>query len=452
MKMPKGARLGLLSLLMGFGHAADTALAQTGATGASADDTTIDAAAQPPRNVSGSGAVRYGIDHFLLEAGGFTSSEQADYSLTLRASAFMSWRPDAAWEVRAGGQVNGVRQEGGVSDYAQWQALFTDTFVRWRSDDTRLTLGAQTIIWGRVDAIPLIDRVSRIDLTRFAIDDLRERRLADLALRWEQTSGDYKLDAVVLPLCRCALLPDVKSVWSPVNQVSGEVIGLAPSAPLAALVRNASVDDDTGGFGGGGLRLTRTGGDFDFGVTLARTRQSAPYYLVDTTVPALNGIHPFNNFAGVDAEWATDGLTWRTELGYTADVPVTRPSAAMAMTSAVDWVGAVEFFPGGNDTRINLQLLARSLRTSQSILELKNYFGLNGAVESSLAQGRWKAGLQFAIGLNVSDWYLAPSLSYVGWEPYELYLAGYYFAGEDQTYGGFFRKQNMLALGIRKRF
>jgi hypothetical protein len=438
--------------LAGSSLAAEPAAKPAAAPTASTDDDADPADGVSPAKARAPEAPRYGIDHFLVEAGGFPNSEQADYSLTLRASAFVSWRPDAAWELRLGGQVNGVTQGGGVSDFTQWQALFTDTFVRWRSADTRLTLGEQTIIWGRVDAIPLIDRVSRIDLTRFALDDLRERRLADLALRWEQDWGDLKLDAVALPLCRCALMPDVRSVWSPVNQVSGEVIGIAPSPQLANLVRNATINDDTGGFGGGGLRLTQTGGGFDFGLTLARTRQSAPYYLVDINAAALNGIHPFNNFAGLDAEWATGDFTWRTELGYTADVPVTLPTAAMVRTDAVEWVGAVEFFPGGKDTRVNLQLLSRSLRTSETILELKNYLGLNGAVESTFAQGRWKAALQFAVGLSVSDWYLAPSVSYVGWEPYEVYLAGYYFAGEDQTYGGFFRKQNMVALGIRKRF
>ncbi len=426
------------------------------AAGPAASQTSDDdpgSAERPASKATGAAAgPRYGVDHLLIEAGGFPSSDQADYSLTLRAAAFVSWRPSAAWELRAGGQVNGVTQQGGVADYTQWQGLFTDTFVRWRSGVTRLTFGEQTIIWGRVDAVPLIDRVSRMDLTRFGIDDLRERRLADLALRWEQTVDDVKLDAVVLPLCRCALLPDTKSVWSPVNPVSGRVIGIAPSPQIEALVRNAVISDDTSGFGGGGARLTATGGAIDWGLTLARTRQSAPYYLADASVPALTGIHPFNDFAGVDAEWATSDLTWRAELGYTGGVPVTLPGGAMAMAGAVGFVGGVEFFPGGKDTRVNLQVAAQALRTGQTILELKDYLGINGAVESSFAQGRWKAGLKFSVGLNVNDLYLAPSISYVGWEPYEVYLAAYYFAGEAQTYGGFFENQNMVALGLRKRF
>ena len=107
-------------------------------------------------------------------------------------------------------------------------ADYTDTYVRYRSGDTRLTLGAQTIIWGRVDEIPLADRVSRADLTRFVLDDLPDRRRAELAARWEQTFGDYKLDAVWLPVFRGAQLPDVASVWSPINLTTGEIIGIAP--------------------------------------------------------------------------------------------------------------------------------------------------------------------------------------------------------------------------------
>lgn len=443
--------LGIALLLMGrVAIAADPpAPDNRGATAADAQPAVEQREGKPRTRPA---ALNYGIDYFLFEGGGFTNSEQADYSATLRGSAFVSWRPNATWEFRAGGRLDGVSQGGGASDFTELQLIFTDTYARWREGDTRLTLGEQTIVWGRVDAIPVIDRVSRVDLTRFALDELRERRLADLALRWEQNLDSIKLDAVLLPLCRCALLPDIKSVWSPVNQFSGEILGLAPSPQLSNLVRNASVSDDTSGFGGGGVRLTQTGGEVDYGLTLARTRQSVPYYQVDAAALKLNGIHPFNNFAGVDAEWTAGGLTWRTELGYTSRVPVTLPTGAMDMADAVEWVGAFEWFPGGGDTRLNLQLVARSLRTSEDILELDNYLGLNGAVETSFAQGRWKAGLQFAVGLNVTDWYLAPSISYVGWEPYEAYLAGYYFAGEDQTIGGFFRKQNMIAVGIRKRF
>src|SRR5690606_38618992 len=109
----------------------------------------------------------------------------------------------------------------------------------------------------------------------------------------------------------------------------------------------------------------------------------------------------FNSFIGADLELVQGGLTWRMELGYTDDVPVTLSSTAMDKTHAFDWIGAVEFFPGGGDTRVNLQLAAHALQTERSILELEEYYGANGEIETSFGQGRWKAGARFSVGLNV---------------------------------------------------
>ena len=254
-----------------------------------------------------------------------------------------------------------------------------------------------------------------------------------------------------LPVFRGAQLPDIESVWSPVNRTTGQILGIDPS--LTGWVTGASVDEDEHGSGGGAVRLTKTGEPFDFGVTLARTRQSLPYYRVDLPNSTLTAVHPYNTFVGADMELVSGGLTWRMEVGYTDDVPVTlATTTAMDKTSSLDWVGALEFFPGGKDTRINLQLVAHALQTDRDILELKEYYGTNGEIETTFGQGRWKAGMRFATGFNVNDLYLSPKLSYVGWEPHELYLAGHYFDGEARTLGGFHQDHSLITLGLRTKF
>jgi len=393
-----------------------------------------------------------GVDDLLLEAGGLPDAPEADTYSTLRASAYVLWQPSRDWELRAGARLDGMTQAGGAADHDEMLADYADTYVRYRSGDSRLTLGAQTIVWGRADEIPLADRVSRADLTRFVLDDLADRRRAQPAARWEQSFGDFKLDAVWLPVFRGAQLPDAASVWSPINRSSGQVIGIAPSPVLAALVGAARIEEDEHGSGGGALRLTKTGDPFDFGVTLARTRQSLPYYRVDLLAPSLTAVHPFNTFVGADLELVRGGLTWRMEAGYTDNVPVTLPTAAMDMTHSLDWIGALEFFPGGKDTRINLQLVAHALQTDRGTLELTEYYGANGEIETTFDQGRWKAGMRFSSGFNVHDIYLNPKLSYVGWEPHELYVAAHYFDGEARTLGGFHQDHSLITLGLRSKF
>lgn len=418
-----------------------------------ADDLPPPAARSRPASARGFRPVlKYGVDDLLLEAGGLPDAPEADTYSTLRASAYVLWQPRREWELRAGARLDAMAQEGGFADHDEVMADYTETYVSYRSGDARLTFGAQTIIWGRADEIPLADRVSRVDLTRFVLDELPDRRRAQLAARWEQGFGEYKLDAVWLPVFRAAQLPDAASVWSPINLHSGQVIGIAPSPALEAFVGAARIDEDEHGSGGGAVRLTRTGEPFDFGVTLARTRQSMPYYRVGLADATLTAVHPFNSFIGADLELAQGGLTWRMELGYTDDVPVTLSSTAMDKTHALDWIGALEFFPGGGDTRVNLQLAAHALQTERSILELEEYYGANGEIETSFGQGRWKAGARFSVGLNVDDVYVSPSLSYVGWEPHELYVAAHYFDGEARTLGGFHEDHSLITLGLRTRF
>lgn len=414
--------------------------------------------APPPARAAGARAFRpvfkWGVDGVLAEIGVFPDAPEADHQAALRATPYLLWQPVREWEFRAGARIEGSSQGGGAASFDRWRAELGDTYARYRSGDTRLTFGAQTVVWGRVDEIPLIDRVSRADLTRFALDDLADRRLALPALRWEQSAGDFKLDAVVVPVFRGAALPDPSSVWSPINRVTGEILGIAPSPGLAAFVQAAEVREDDGGDGGGAAaRLTYAAGSgLDLGLTLARTRQSLPYFQADPVPMTLTEIHPYVRFAGVDAELATDSVTWRTELGWSSGVPFTAASGQLLTRDVVEWVGAMEFFPGGEDTRVNLQLAARSVQGSQPIQELDEYLALNGEVETRFGQGRWQAGLRFNLGLNVRDVYLAPKVSYLGWEPHELYLVAHVFSGEDRTIGGFHQRHDMIAVGLKTRF
>lgn len=420
-------------------------------SGATADDLPPPTRRSRPAAARGHQPVfKLGVDDLLLEGGALPDAPEADSYSTLRTSVYALWQPSRAWEFRAGARLDGMSQDGGAASHRELLADYTDTYVRYRQDNTRVTLGAQTIIWGRADEIPLADRVSRVDLTRYALDDLADRRRAQLAARWEQTFGDYKLDAVLLPVFRAAQLPDLDSVWSPVNRTTRQIIGIDPS--LTTWIGNARVVEDEHGSGGGGLRLTRTGQPVDFGVTLARTRQSLPYYRVDLATATLTAIHPYNTFVGADLETVRGGATWRMEAGYTSNVPVTLTTTAMDTTESLDWIGAVEFFPGGGDTRVNLQLVAHALQTDRAVLELKEYYGVNGEVETTFGQGRWKAAMRFASGFNVRDVYLGPKISYVGWEPHEIYLSAHYFDGEARTLGGFHEDHSLITLGLRTRF
>jgi hypothetical protein len=402
---------------------------------------------------SGGSNFDIGIDEAWAEYGHFTRSDsESDNSLYGKIAASANWQPNSAWELQLAGRVDGY-DEDGKNSFTDINADYGDSYVRYRTDNLTLTFGTQTVVWGRLDELPLSDRVSTADLTRFVLDDLEDRRRSNPVIRAEAFLGSGKLDLVWLYDFRGAELPDKDSVWYPVNRETGRIIGFDPDDIPPAGVKNTRISDDApSGDGGFGARYTRTHSFADMGVTVAHTRQSTPYYR-SAGAGRIEAVYPRSWAYGADAAIDAAGATWRVELLYSSDNPVTRKNLGYTTTPAMSWGGGVEFHPGDGETRVNLQLMGMNLIDSpSSILDRKEVYSLNGEVETPFDRNRWRAKLGFYAGLGDKDIYLNPEIAFLGWEPHEFYLALHYFDGDDNTFGGFHEDHSSVNLGWRADF
>lgn len=416
--------------------------------------TTADGQAQPepPPGAARESGWTVRLDDVRAEAGYFTASASpADRSLYGKIAASANWQPNPDWEIQLAARVDGF-DESGDSAFTHVKGDYGDNFIRYRGEDWRLTLGTQTVIWGRLDEIPLSDRVSTADLTRFILDDLEDRRRANPMLRVETFLGSGKLDLAWLIDFRAAELPEQDSVWYPVNQREGRILGISRSDIAPAAVQNAViVDDEPGGDGGFGARYTRSHSLADFGITFARTRQSIPYF---RAAPGgiLRAEYPRSWAYGADAAIDAAGATWRVELVYSSDNPVTRTDLSYTTTPAVSWGAGVEFHPGDGDTRINLQLVGFNLVDAPAVLDREEVYSFNGQIEVPFDRARWRAKLGFYAGLDDKDVYLNPEIAFLGWEPHEVYLSAHYFEGDERSLGGFHEDHDTIQLGWRASF
>ena len=428
------------------------ALAAPVAYASAEEDADTPAASRKSGAPPGAG-LRWGAESLRIEGMHLADHPQVRSTAALRGSWFATMKPSTALELRVGLRTDTDVQHGAADRYSEADIGWADTWLRWRGGDARFTAGMQTVLWGRVDAVSLIDRVSRVDLRRFALDELKERRLPQPALRWEQEWGSYKSDLLLLAGFENALLPDRRSVWHPINRAGAQVIGTAAVPALSTFFLGAPLQQANHRSGGAALRLTHAGDGFDHGFTLGRTRQTLPFFQLDLAGSRILASQPYVRHIAADAELVTDAVTWRAEIAHSRDLPMTALSGAKLQANSTELTGGVEFFPGGRDTRVNLQLLLRDVDTDQTAtVEMQRYASVSGEVESSFRQGAWKAALRFASALNIHDVYLSPRVAYVGWEPHEIYLAGHYFKGEQRGFGGFFRNNNALALGFKTRF
>jgi len=411
------------------------------------------------------------LDRVWLEAGGFFDGSRADSSQYGNLAARLGWEPSAHWEVKLGARVDGYWQTGEL-DFTAAELDYTENFVRYRSNGTRVTVGTQKVIWGRADVAPPTDRLSRVDASRFFLDDLADRRRAVPGVRLEHYfTPEVKADFFGVPFFDPAVLSDEDSVWYPVNRQAGRIIFAKPLPGFDYLVQNGSFGEDDTGAGGAGLRLTFGGSGIDYGVSVQRARHSLPYYrldsvivgrlqggaspvvaLADVTGDTFTEIHPYSWVGGGEIELDAGGATWRAEAAYLSDIPLTSRDLDYFTSDGVDWMAGVEFFPGDGDTRATLQVTGHQVFTDRPIVDLGDYYAVNGELEHTFGHGSWRAGLRFNLGLNVRDVYVNPQLTYVGLAPHEIYVGAHFFSGDDDTGGGFHADDDLAVLGWQVRY
>lgn len=376
--------------------------------------------------------------------------DQPDASSTLRLKAAVSAKGESGpWSYALGARLDANAQSGAQS-FDRVRLDYTENYLRWQRDSLQVTVGTQNVLWGRVDEISPIDRLSRVDLTQAMLDRLPERRRAVPAIRVELFGDNSKLDMVWLPVFDGAVMPNARSIWNPVDSFNGRLVGIGTLPGLAgARVAEANVN----GSAGAGVRWTVEGQNVDYGLSLQRARSSMPYYRVQPGASVvLQAVHPLNTVLGGELEMEAAGATWRMEVAWSSANPLTTQTLQYSTARGTNWVVGAEFFPGDSETRVTLQLGGQRIHAKEAVLDRTQMVYLTGDIEHPFAQGRWRANLRFSHGLNERDNYLNPRLTYTGIDQHELFVAAHLFGGADNTMGGFYRRNDALILGWQAKF
>lgn len=439
---------------------------------ATADNTPADTAAPADYLHYRNGDFMVGLDKARLEYGNlYQSKSSVNTSNYGHLSMAGEWNPDPSWELQFGARLDWYDQTGSPS-VDELDVDYTDNFVRYRGENYRVTAGTQKVIWGRIDELPPTDRLSRADISRGIIDPLSERRRAMPVMRFEGFHEGYKLDTVWIPDFRKAALPDKDSIWYPVNQKNGTILGFDSTPLMKTFVQQGSISDSApDGDGGFGIRLSNTGEKFDYAVTTQYVRQSTPYWELNpavrrslqntgdptTALGAGNGAtfkarYPRTWVAGGDFGFEAMSATWRFEAAWISDTPVTRKDLRYDTVNSVNWAAGAQFYPGDGDIRVNLQIAGINLIDAPAVLDRTDIYNFNGTVFSELGNNRWQAKTRFFLGLDQKNIYINPEISFVGWEPHEIYAGLHYFNGEEDTIGGYWENNSLLTLGWRSQF
>ncbi len=416
-------------------------------------------------------ALRYGIERVRMEASSLTrSSRPADGGLSLRAEPYVLWSINESWEARVGARLEGYRQWGDQR-LSTVDADYAATYLRYRDAHNRVTLGAQSVVWGRMDELSPNDQLSVLDFSRSILDDPAERRRVVPTVRWEHFHASGTHDLVWIPRFRAAEQADEDSIWTWVDRRNGRLPGLAFDPATAPLISNGRFNTHKPRSGGAGWRFSRWQRGVDYAVNVLYTPHSLPYFtlsdaarttlfnngdpsaLLSGAEPAFEVHYPRTWVLGSDLGFEASGVTWRFESAWLSDVPVTqRDTLALETRQALRGAVGAEWFPGDADLRVSLQLVGEALIDAGPVLDRTATLAVSGDIEQVFVPNHWQGRLRFSFGLDHSDRYINPELSYIGAEPHEIYLGYHHFSGAERSIGGFYQHNDIITLGVRTRF
>ncbi len=395
----------------------------------------------------------FGIDDLWLEMSYFPDSNAtADHQAFFHGQVSGEWQLSDHWDAKLTLRADTYLQNG--DRHSEDSTLdYGDTFIRYSEENFRVTLGGQTVMWGRIDEFPPTDYLSTQDLSRYILDDLSDRRRASPALRFEYFSGNAKLDVIALPVFREAELPDKDSAWFPVNRRSGEILGLESTPVTRSIIRATPVVlDEPDGAGGGAVRFSNLTGTLDYAITVQKGRQTVPYFTFDPVRGVIETRYPRSWVLGGDIGFEALGGTVRFEAAWIGDTPATEVNGTFTTKESVTWAAAIELYPGDGDGRLNLQIIGRNMLDAGNVLDRDELYWFNGSYEVPFANHNWRFKTRFNIGLDTNDVYLNPEIAYTGWTSREVYLEAHYFSGANGTPGGFHEDNSVIAIGWRGKF
>ncbi|MBU3070910.1 hypothetical protein KOI40_13880 [Aestuariicella sp. G3-2] len=408
--------------------------------------------------------VNVSLDKLWFEYGRYESDSPAEYQLYGHGKGTINWQGEK-WELQASARLDYYEEHSDDSsdkavpanalsnNKGNWDKTkldYDETFVRYRGNRGILTVGAQKVIWGRIDEVPPSDRLSTQDLRRGLQDDLEDRRLASAAVRYEHFIGDGKLDLLYIPRLRETELPDENSVWYPINQREGTILGLDTSPLIEYVVRNTPIDDDAPNTDGGfGIRFNQLGSGFDYALGIQHGISTLPYFTYSTNRNVIEARYLRSTTVSGDIGFEALGGTVKMEAAWNSDTPITRTDGRFDSVESLAWGIALELFPGDSDTRLNLQLTGNHLIDAPDVLDRDKMASFNGTLDMPFGNNNWLARMRFNVGLDMSDLYFNPELTYTGLSNQEIYLELHEYNGDTGSIGGFYKHNSLVNLGWR---
>ncbi len=351
---------------------------------------------------------------------------------------------------------------------------------RWRA--WTISAGKQTITWGKLDDIVVLDRISPQDLRWFVLYDKQERKnpIPMVSATW--FGSPYQIEAVVIPYFQPSEMDYFGSGWALFGKLKQTVLSGNFPEQAKAVVNGVEIDESSVSDEPElALRFRGRVGEIDHTFNYMTIHNRVPtlkektrkgnitkqflFYPNESTLShlvastpepedlTLEAGHDRMHIVGADFETVAGNYGLRGEIAHMHDLPFMKKddlsytkesmtSAGIGIDHTTDW-----------DLYANLQFVVDYVSGADELWETEDLaFQLGFNASKNWMYGDFAIDLQAFARVPYNDWMLSPEATYKFRNGIETTLQILLLEGEQNTLFGRFDDKDLIMLKMRYPF
>jgi hypothetical protein len=341
-------------------------------------------------------------------------------------------------------------------------------------------IGKQIVRWGKTDELSPLDIINPQEYEEFVLPKLNDRNIPIFLAKINYYLGKYNLEGVFIPFFKASHIPSFNSDWAAFGHLKETAANSNLSPSIKNLINSAEVNEDnpprTFENCSFGLRVLRTIGKFDLGLSYLYTRNTLPTVdsvlfkgegyrsisSVDDLLGFFEGINPTSlnvtyqyrrmNVWGAEMETTWRNVGIRAELAYFNKMSFANRERSRVDKDFIHYVIGADY-TWGEGLYTNLQFSQQIVANYEGLFwqkKITNAF--NGTIRKEFMQGFLIPELYFYWNTSDGDYYLNPFVTYKYSDNISLIWGAYFLGGERDTLFGSFKDNDQIYFSAKFNF
>lgn len=341
-----------------------------------------------------------------------------------------------------------------------------ELYLKYKANSTTdISLGYKELHWGRAFEGSPFDNLSTYDFVNFIPPSLEERSWSQLLVHFEKSIQQSKLDLVFIPKHTASIGPAHNSVWSPINQHAGKIVGAESDPIISEAAKLGTVQAAGESKSSIAAKFASSYKDVEYAVNFQKTQPIIPYYYINPAVilaymfngnnmaNAITSVNqptfllhqPETQVIGVDLSWDFNGKVIDFELSTSSKKPVTLSSGTVSTSPGIDWLVATDFNLGKDESwQFNALISGAQLSTTNEIVDLKEQMFLGFQLQKNFKHDTWTFISKGQLNIKNNDAFIKNEIQYKGWDS-NLIVGGIdLYIGPSDSLFGFYSDYNLI--------